>query len=103
MWKVLFIVFVYDIVCLYFRYHTVLLAKYTGQVISFGRGHKGQLGIGSLQDAVEFPVSVHTYWSPPSSLNEHDSKVIKGVYAGGNCSFATIVSPKEEVTNYYYS
>lgn len=46
------------------------------------------------------PISVHGYWSSPEDLEKPkaNTTVVKGVYAGGNSSFATLVSIGEEVT-----
>jgi E3 ubiquitin-protein ligase HERC4 len=78
------------------KYHTVLLEKYHGQLISFGRCHKGQVGINQFTEYIHMPASPFVFLTPPDpdSLTE-TSTIAKGLYAGGDRSFATIIRPGE--------
>ncbi|XP_019848779.1 PREDICTED: probable E3 ubiquitin-protein ligase HERC4 [Amphimedon queenslandica] len=81
------------------RYHTTLLAKYTGDLITFGQGLMGQLGNGTTFSS-EQSIPVMGRWSSPKrylrSPRPANSNVVKGVFAGGNHTFATILLPDQE-------
>ena len=81
------------------RYHTTLLAKYTGDLITFGQGLMGQLGNGTTL-STEQSIPVMGRWSSPKRYlrapRPSNSSVVKRVFAGGNHSFATILLPDEE-------
>lgn len=81
------------------RYHTTLLAKYTGDLITFGQGLKGQLGNGTTYNS-EQCIPVMGRWCSPKrylrSTPPSNSKVVKGVFAGGNHTFATVLLPDQE-------
>nr|XP_046250581.1 probable E3 ubiquitin-protein ligase HERC4 [Scatophagus argus] len=69
------------------RHHTLVLTD-SKKVYSFGCGEQGQLGHGEeTHPSVPLPVQL-----PQTST---DGLVIRNIYAGGNCSFATCTSFQE--------
>ncbi len=81
------------------RYHTVVMLKESGRLLSFGLNKSGQLGCTTSKPLIETtpPFVVEGEWLPYSTLEEfaHGSPVDKGnvvkrIFAGGNQSFAII-------------
>ena len=86
------------------RYHTVVLLKESGRLLSFGLNRSGQLGCATNKSLVQTapPFVVEGDWLPHSSLEDfkHGSlvgrgNVVRRVFAGGNQSFATIYLPSK--------
>ena len=81
------------------RNHTLALVKSSGKVFSFGQGTSGQLGTGALKNSC-VPIVASGNWLPPSTLDDCSSgtpvdpgNVVKRIFTGGNCSFASVAIP----------
>ena len=89
------------------RMHTLVVVKDSFEVLSFGLGANGQLGRDSTSNSLQPDPIKGGYWTAPVS-DDTDMKtmldtyiarensvdggqVLKGVYAGGDQSFATVV------------
>lgn len=82
-----------------YRNHTIALVKSSGKVFSFGQGTSGQLGTGALKNS-SVPIVSSGNWLPLNALDDCSSgtpvdpgNVVKRVFAGGNCSFASAATP----------
>lgn len=72
------------------------LVKSTGKMFCFGQGTSGQLGTGALKNS-GVPIVASGDWLPPDTLDDYCSgtpvdqgNVVKTIFAGGNCSFASV-------------
>ena len=84
------------------RMHTLVLVKDSCELLSFGLGASGQLGSGSSSNLLEPSPIKGDNWTAPvisgrlsdTQLTEGtpvDGRTFKGIFAGGDQSFATIV------------
>ena len=82
--------------------HTLVLVKDSCEVLSFGLGANGQLGRDNTANSLKPDPIKGDYWTAPTAtgtlLDAHltgessaDCRVLKGLYAGGDQSFATVV------------
>lgn len=88
------------------------LVRSTGKVYSFGLGGSGQLGNGKKAN-VASPCLASGSWQSPGSLPglvgssvdpgspTPPARVVKGIFAGGDHSFVSLVVPGEEVGQTY--
>ena len=85
------------------RCHTLALIQTSGKVYSFGLGTCGQLGAGSLRK-VATPTLVRGQWLGSEALTrpvvngeERRGMVARGVFAGGDQSFASLAVRGDQV------
>lgn len=95
------------------RMHTLVLVKGSCEVLSFGLGANGQLGRSKTSNSLQPDPIQGNYWTVPVisevagatetlsgvSAGEGtplDSRVLKGLYAGGDQSFVTVVVNTKE-------
>ena len=93
--------------------HTLVLVKDSCEVLSFGLGANGQLGKNNTSNSLQPDPVQGDYWTAPviseaaatgTLLNASlaggggggGGRVLKGIYAGGDQSFATIVVHAQE-------
>ena len=89
--------------------HTLVLVKDSCEVLSFGLGANGQLGRESTSNSLQPDPIQGDYWTAPviseaaaagtlldASLTGGGGRVLKGIYAGGDQSFATAVVQTQE-------
>ena len=74
------------------------LVKSSGKVFSFGQGTSGQLGTGALKNS-SVPIVASGNWLSPCVLDDcslgtpvDPGSVVKRIFAGGNCSFASVAT-----------
>ena len=84
------------------RYHTVVLLKDSGRMLTFGLNKSGQLGCGTVSKLITHPSVVTGNWLPHESLNDMKQgslvdrgSVVKEIFAGGNQSYAAIYVPSK--------
>ena len=101
-------------VCVNLRMHTLVLLKTTCELFSFGLGANGQLGRGTTSNSLEPSLLKSDYWTAPvitgtlldaqppeeNQVDSADCRVLKGIFAGGDQSFATIISGNLDLPDY---
>ena len=94
------------------RMHTLVLVKDSCEVLSFGLGANGQLGRESTSNSLQPDPILGDYWTAPviseaaamgtlldvslAGGGGGGARVLKGIYAGGDQSFATTVLQTQE-------